>query len=91
MIGVPGNVGPWLWGWPNRFLARMRSVGSEVYAFNRYCGEGFSSALNSAADLEQLPADHRGGIWTDRIDVLAELYEQGSEEGRFSSSNSKLR
>jgi glycerophosphoryl diester phosphodiesterase len=32
LLLVPINVAPWLWGWPNRFLVRMASAGTEVFA-----------------------------------------------------------
>lgn len=69
-VFVPINIAPWLWGWPNRFLARMRAAGSEVYALGPYHG-GFSAGLDSAQDLARLPRGYGGGIYTDEIVAVA--------------------
>lgn len=67
---LPANVAPWLWGWPNRFLARMESAGSTVFLVNDYRG-GFSTGIDTLEDLaEKVPEGYTGGIWTDRIDRI---------------------
>jgi len=68
---VPLNAAPWLWGWPNRFIRRMESVGTPVFVVNDYTGGGFSQGLDRVEDLSRIPADYAGGIWTDRIDLVA--------------------
>jgi len=70
LILVPLNVSPWLAGFPVRFVERMRAAGSEVFLVNDYDGEGFSRGLDTLADLKRVPADYRGGLWTDRVDLL---------------------
>lgn len=70
-LGVPINVAPWLWGWPNRFLDRMQSVGTNVYLFGPYHGGGFSDGIDDPAMIETLPAGYSGGISTDQLDVIA--------------------
>jgi glycerophosphoryl diester phosphodiesterase len=57
LILVPVNYAGWLWGWPNRFLARMQAAGSPVFVIGRYDGDDFSSGIDRATDLDQLPAD----------------------------------
>ena len=71
LLLIPLNVAPWLWGWPRRFLRRMAAVGTPVFVVNDYTGGGFSRGLDRVEDLERLPADYAGGIWTDRIDLIA--------------------
>jgi glycerophosphoryl diester phosphodiesterase len=71
IILVPSNYAPWLWGWPNRFLSRMRAHHSEVFVIGRYDGEDFSSGIDAPEDLSLLPAGYAGGIWTNRIDRIA--------------------
>ncbi len=73
MVLVPVNYAPLLWGWPNRFLNRMQSVGTDVYAVGPYTGRNFSTGLDTAEDLAPLPAGYSGGIWTNRIDAIAPL------------------
>jgi glycerophosphoryl diester phosphodiesterase len=75
LLTVPRNVAPWLWGWPNRFLERMDSVQTPVVLLGDYGGEGFSTPIDDPELLKALPPDYDGGIWTDRIDLLAPEFE----------------
>jgi glycerophosphoryl diester phosphodiesterase len=70
---VPSNYAWALWGWPNRLLARMRAVGTDVYVLGPYAGGGFSSGVDTALDVGQLPAGYDGGIWTNRVQAIAPL------------------
>jgi len=66
---VPQRYGKWLWGWPNRFVARMRAAGTRVVLVR---GEGdWSAGFDSPDDLAELPDGYTGGIWTNRVDVIA--------------------
>jgi glycerophosphoryl diester phosphodiesterase len=60
------------WGWPNRFLARMREAGTEVYAIGPHAG-GFTTGIDTALEVGQLPEGYNGGIWTNRIQAIAPL------------------
>jgi glycerophosphoryl diester phosphodiesterase len=73
MLLVPANYASVLWGWPNRFLARIRNAGTEVYVVGHYSGGGFSTGVDTVEDLKALPRDYNGGIWTNRADVIAPL------------------
>jgi glycerophosphoryl diester phosphodiesterase len=68
---VPSNYAGWFWGWPDRFLSRMRAHRSEVFVIGRYEGEDFSSGIDRPEDLSLLPAGYAGGILTNRIDRIA--------------------
>lgn len=70
---VPANIAPWLWGWPDRFMERMKGSGTQVFVLGDYDGGDFSSGIDSAADLRKLPAAFAGGIWTNRIEAIAPL------------------
>ena len=70
IIMVPVNYAPWLWGWPDRFLARMESVGSRVFVIGDYSGEGYTRGFDEPGRLDDLSRDFSGGIWTDRIDLI---------------------
>jgi glycerophosphoryl diester phosphodiesterase len=68
LIHVPEKHAPLLWGWPNRFLARMEKAGSRVVLV---AGEGNESrGFDSIEDLSRLPENYKGGIWTNRIDRI---------------------
>jgi glycerophosphoryl diester phosphodiesterase len=70
---VPATHAHWLWGWPNRFLQRMRAAGTEVFALGPWEGEEFTRGLDDAASYGLLPRGYDGGIWTNRIDRIAPL------------------
>jgi len=73
---TPVNVGPWLWGWPNRFQARMAAAGSEVYILGRWSGGGFSTGIDTPADVARLPPAWSGGVWTNEIEAVAAILRQ---------------
>lgn len=79
VIMVPANVGPWLWGWPDRFLQRMDRAGSQVFLIGDYRGEGFSQGFDDPDRVEHLSTDYAGGIWTDRIDLMGEAVRMRGE------------
>lgn len=70
IIMVPINYADWLWGWPGRFVQRMRSVGSEVVVIGPYSGGFFTTGIDEPSVLGNLHPDFPGGIWTDRIDII---------------------
>lgn len=75
IIFVPYNYGWVAWGWPDRFLARMQSAGSEVYvvdALRRGETPGVGG-IDDAAGFAQVPNGWRGGVATDRIEVIGPL------------------
>jgi glycerophosphoryl diester phosphodiesterase len=76
LLLVPVNVAPWLWGWPERLVARMASVGTDVLAAGPWGGEGYSRGIDDEAALRRLPSGYSGGIWTNRIDRIAPLIKR---------------
>ncbi|TKH93517.1 glycerophosphodiester phosphodiesterase, partial [Bacillus cereus] len=69
------KVAPWLWGWPNRFLNRMDKADTRVIVVGGN-GFGFSSGFDSLEDIKRLPDDYTGGIWTNRIDKIAPVFQK---------------
>ncbi|MFB5661160.1 glycerophosphodiester phosphodiesterase family protein [Alteribacillus sp. HJP-4] len=68
-IHLPEKFAPWIWGWPDKFLNRMEAAGTRVIVV---AGDGgWSEGFDSAKDMERLPDDFSGGIWTNRIDIIA--------------------
>jgi glycerophosphoryl diester phosphodiesterase len=72
VVIVPVTQAGYLWGWPNRFLARMRERHSEVMLIGRITGFSGSnfSRLDSAEELKQVPIGFDGTIWTDHIEIV---------------------
>jgi glycerophosphoryl diester phosphodiesterase len=73
VVLVPVNYAHWLWGWPDRFLDRMRRAGTEVFVVGPWAGEEFSRGIDDADELRQLPKSFTGGVWTNRIELIAPL------------------
>jgi glycerophosphoryl diester phosphodiesterase len=81
VVVIPLNVAPWLWGWPDRLLARMQGVSAHVFIAGPWEGEGFSRGLDLAHELHALPTGFSGGIWTNRIDRLGPLNARRHNSG----------
>lgn len=72
-IHLPETYARWMWGWPNRFVERMESVGTNVLLVG---GDGtWSEGFDTFSDLERLPEDYGGEIWTNRIEKIAPEFE----------------
>jgi glycerophosphoryl diester phosphodiesterase len=70
LLILPENRARLLWGWPHRFIARMQTVGTDVYVAASTEGS-WLLGIDSEAELERIAADdYSGGIWTDRIETL---------------------
>jgi glycerophosphoryl diester phosphodiesterase len=73
LILLPRNYAPWLWGWPDRFIARMRGVSSVVVVLGPRGEDEFSSGIDTAEEFQKVPRRAGLGIWTNRIDRIAPL------------------
>jgi glycerophosphoryl diester phosphodiesterase len=72
-IYLPLKYARFLWGWPHRFIERMKKVDTRVIVV---AGDGrWSEGFDTVSDLEQLPKNLTGGIWTNRIDRIAPVFE----------------
>ncbi len=73
-VMVPVNVAPFLWGWPHLFVARMRSVGSDVILVGPVMFREFGVAgIDTREEFARVPKGFDGYVWTNRIDVVAPL------------------
>lgn len=70
-LHIPETIAPWLWGFPSKFLNRMDAAGTRVVlvAGNGTWSEGF----DTIEDIERIPENYNGMIWTNRVDVIAPL------------------
>lgn len=68
---VAPNTWQWaLWGWPDRFMQRMDDAGSLVMALD-FEGRGRGMhGIYQPQELEFLPADYRGALWVEKIEVI---------------------
>jgi glycerophosphoryl diester phosphodiesterase len=89
MVLVPINAAPWLWGWPDRFLNRMKAANSMVFALGPYSGGEFldgrrhTGPVREAArklrrrDLDQRDRDHGQAGWQAELSA-AQLRKPGA-------------
>jgi glycerophosphoryl diester phosphodiesterase len=70
---VPRNYAWLLWGWPGRFVTRMRSVSSAVFVAGPFNANEFSTGIDTADEFKSVPLRADAGIWTNRADRIAPL------------------
>ncbi len=71
---VPVNLAGLAWGWPHRFTARMRSVGTEVILIGPYArGDAGTSGIDDPALAAEVPEGFDGWVWTNRIEIIGPL------------------
>jgi glycerophosphoryl diester phosphodiesterase len=51
-----------IWGWPNRFLARMAGAGTQAMVVSRQRG-GTIVGLETVEQIDDVPRDFRGYLW----------------------------
>ena len=77
-VMIPINVAPFLWGWPNLMLTRMRDAGSEVILLGPYgAGDPGTAGIDDLETLDEVPADFSGYVWTNRIELLGPALGRG--------------
>lgn len=73
-LHIPESYVPYLWGWPHRFLDRMREADTRVVIV---AGSGdFSEGFDDAEAWSRLPEGYSGVVWTNRIDRVAGLSDR---------------
>ncbi len=74
VVMLPVNIAPFVWGWPNLFLERLRSAGSEVILLGPYgAGDPGTAGIDTAEQLAQVPDSFVGYIWTNKIETIGPL------------------
>jgi glycerophosphoryl diester phosphodiesterase len=80
LLLVPQNYAWLLWGWPGRFLDRMRSAGTMVFVTGPYeRGDPGTAGIDDENRLKALPAKFDGGIWTNNIDLIGLMVSAESQ------------
>jgi glycerophosphoryl diester phosphodiesterase len=82
MVLVPINIAPFLWGWPDRFLARMEGANSAVFVLGPYSGGEFSTGIDTPELFARLPQGYSGGIWTNEIEAIAAIAGKGKGKSK---------
>jgi glycerophosphoryl diester phosphodiesterase len=73
-LHLPQRYGRLLWGWPNLFVDRMRDADTRVVLV---AGDGpWSAGFDRPTDLDAVPADWSGWLWTNRTDVVTPLLQR---------------
>ncbi|WP_066048678.1 glycerophosphodiester phosphodiesterase family protein [Robertmurraya korlensis] len=75
---IPEAYANYLWGFPGKFLNRMEDVNSRVILVAG--NGGWSEGFDTVQDLERIPKNYSGGIWTNRIDIISSLIEENAEK-----------
>jgi glycerophosphoryl diester phosphodiesterase len=65
-IMIPLNKQWAFWGWPNRLIQRMNSVGAKVIVIGPY-GSETGTGLTLPEQLGSIPSSFKGYIWVDDI------------------------
>ncbi|HWO74520.1 MAG TPA: glycerophosphodiester phosphodiesterase family protein [Bacillus sp. (in: firmicutes)] len=73
-LHIPEKYAPYLWGFPNKFLKRMEEAHTRVILV---AGDGdWSEGFDREEDLDRLPKNYNGGIWTNRIDIISPIIKK---------------
>jgi len=73
-LHIPEKIAPFIWGFPSKFQNRMKNANTRVILVAG--NGGWSEGFDKMEDLERLPKNYRGGIWTNRIDIIAPILEE---------------
>lgn len=67
VIAIPVNYQWTYWGWPDRLIARMNSVGARIIVFGPYESGKSNEGLTTPQQLAKVPASFNGYIWVEDI------------------------
>ncbi len=86
IIVVPINYARALWGWPDRFLSRMRRADTAVILTGPYKGGGFTTGIDAEAVLNSVPAHFDGYVWTNRVESIGPLIRPEKKAAQANSA-----
>lgn len=69
LLPLPANIAPWIWGFPHRLTTRLKAAGTDVILLGDWVG-GSSSGIDSPAELDRVPRNFDGFVWTNRIEEV---------------------
>ncbi len=73
MVAIPIDYAPYVWGWPNRFLDRMREAGTDVLLLGPYDGGGYSTGIDTPELAAEIPDGFDGYVWTNKVETIGPL------------------
>ncbi len=76
---VPINRQWMFWGWPNRLIARMESVGARVIVTGPHVSGEPNTGLTLPEQVEDVPADFNGYLWVEDAWTIAPALYPGSD------------
>jgi Glycerophosphoryl diester phosphodiesterase len=72
-VMVPIDVAPFLWGWPNRFVARMEAAGSIIVLRGPQFGAAADDGIDTPGHARRVPPGFPGLVWTNDVALLAPI------------------
>jgi glycerophosphoryl diester phosphodiesterase len=69
-LAIPVNYQWAFWGWPDRLIQRMDSVGAKVIVFGPYERGKSNEGLSDPRQLAKIPASFNGYIWVEDIAAI---------------------
>jgi glycerophosphoryl diester phosphodiesterase len=75
VLVIPVNYQWIFWGWPNRLMARMKSVGAKVIVTGPFERGKSNEGLSKADELKKIPASFNGYIWVEDILVIGPQFK----------------
>jgi glycerophosphoryl diester phosphodiesterase len=72
VLAIPVNWQWPMWGWPNRLIARMESVGAKIIVFGPYESGKSNEGLTEPQQLGEIPSSFNGYIWVEDIWTIGE-------------------
>lgn len=67
VLAIPINYQWAFWGWPDRLIARMDSVGARIIVFGPHESGEANEGLTTPQQLAKVPASFNGYIWVEDI------------------------
>ena len=76
VLVIPINYQWPMWGWPNRLIARMESVGAKVIVMGPYESGKSNEGLTDPKQLGEIPATFNGYVWVEDIWAIGQALKQ---------------
>ena len=73
LVALPIDYAPYVWGWPNRFMQRMRDADTDVILVGPYGGGGFTAGIDTPELAAKIPEGFDGYVWTNKIETIGPL------------------